>query len=217
MASEIILIRHAQASFGAGDYDRLSALGHEQARALGQALRRQGVAPGAVFIGGQRRHRETFEGLGLDVAPVVHEGLNEFDFHGLLGAFFRDRPEPDGLWVDRRSHFRALREAVLAWQAGEIADPPESWESFCARVEAAREAMASAGGSVLAVSSGGAIAQMLRAALDAPAEQMIRLQLQMKNAAVSRLLVTRSGLYLTGFNETPHIDAANAARLLTYS
>ncbi|RMD93482.1 MAG: histidine phosphatase family protein [Alphaproteobacteria bacterium] len=217
MATEIILIRHAQASFGAGDYDRLSALGREQARALGQALKRQGVAPEAAFIGAQRRHRETWEGLGFDLAPQVHEGLNEFDFHGLLAAFFRDRPEPEGLWEDRRSHFRALRDAALAWQAGEIAAPPESWEGFCARVEAAREAMAAAGSAVLAVSSGGAIAQMLRAALEAPPAQMIRLQLQMKNAAVSRLLVTRSGLHLTGFNETPHIDAANAARLLTYS
>ncbi|MEC8667907.1 MAG: histidine phosphatase family protein, partial [Pseudomonadota bacterium] len=31
----LYLIRHGQASFGADDYDVLSPIGHEQARALG--------------------------------------------------------------------------------------------------------------------------------------------------------------------------------------
>lgn len=65
---EIILIRHAQASFGAADYDVLSDLGHEQARALGRALKRQGVEPDKVFTGAQRRHRETFKG-DAETAP----------------------------------------------------------------------------------------------------------------------------------------------------
>ena len=34
--SELILVRHAQASFGEDDYDRLSVLGHQQARWLGE-------------------------------------------------------------------------------------------------------------------------------------------------------------------------------------
>ena len=33
--SELILIRHAQASFGEENYDKLSDLGHKQARLLG--------------------------------------------------------------------------------------------------------------------------------------------------------------------------------------
>ena len=52
MSQMFHLIRHAQASFGAADYDNLSELGHRQSAALGAALKRQGVVPDAVFIGG---------------------------------------------------------------------------------------------------------------------------------------------------------------------
>ncbi len=217
--TEIVLIRHAQASFGAADYDVLSGLGHRQAQALGLALRRQGCAPDAIFTGAQRRHRETWEGLaeglGLDMVPLVHEGLNEFDFAGLLAAH---HPEglPEAARRDRRTHFRTLRDTVLDWQRDEVVDPPESWAAFAGRVAAARDALSAAGARVLAVSSGGAIAQMVAMTLDTPPAQMIRLQLQMKNCAVTRLIATRRGHVLHTFNETPHIDV-EAAELLTYS
>ncbi|MBD3680198.1 MAG: histidine phosphatase family protein [Rhodobacteraceae bacterium] len=218
----LTVIRHAQASFGAANYDLLSDLGHRQSRALGQALVRQGVKPDHLFIGAQRRHRETLEGiceaLGFDAGTAhVHEGLNEFDFKGLLEARFREGGAPEGMHSDRRTHFRTLRDTVLAWQRDEITDPPESWEAFAARVRAARESMQKAGGAVLAVSSGGAIAQMITEVIDAPSPQMIRLQLQMKNCAVTRFIAGREVLYLHCFNETPHIDAATEADLLTYS
>ena len=218
----VALLRHAQASFGATDYDVLSPLGHEQARAAGRALAAQGLRPARLFTGSQRRHRETLEGvaegLGLDAGQAeVHPGLDEFDFRGLLDARFRDGGAPEGMHEDRRAHFRTLRETVLAWQRDEIDAPPERFAAFAARVRGARDAMAGAGEDVLAVSSGGPISEMIRSVLDAPPEQMIALQLQTRNCGLSRLFSARSGLFLAGFNETPHIDAANEARLLTYS
>jgi broad specificity phosphatase PhoE len=42
---ELVLLRHAQASFGAADYDVLSDLGHRQSLALGEALAMQGLRP----------------------------------------------------------------------------------------------------------------------------------------------------------------------------
>ena len=43
--AELYLIRHAQASFGAENYDQLSDLGHQQSQSLGKALADQGVSP----------------------------------------------------------------------------------------------------------------------------------------------------------------------------
>lgn len=217
------LIRHAQASFGADDYDKLSDLGHRQSAALGAALKRQGVVPDAVFIGAQRRHRETWEGIAsaMDAPgdPVVLPGLNEFDFAGLLEARYATRGDrPDNIHTDRRTHFRALRDTVLEWQRGEIANPPETWDTFSARVRAARQAIADSGAKTpLAISSGGAIGQTIREIVDAPPDQMIALQLQVKNCAVARIVLSRGKAWLNGFNETPHIDAANQAEMLTYS
>ena len=41
--SELILIRHAQASFGHENYDNLSELGHDQATLLGTLFDRQNI------------------------------------------------------------------------------------------------------------------------------------------------------------------------------
>jgi len=218
----LLLIRHAQASFGAADYDKLSELGHAQSRALGQALKTLGLVPDAVCLGAQRRHAETWEGinqaLGHTAPPRILPGFNEFDFGGLLEARYAGRPRPDNLHTDRRAHFKALRETVLEWQRGEITDPPESYAAFTARVRAARaEAMREGHETVLVVSSGGAIGQTVGEIMGAPADAMIRLQLQIKNCAMSRLIITPRAAHLSSFNETPHITAANEARLLTYS
>ena len=70
---ELYLIRHAQASFGAEDYDKLSELGHEQSVALGKALSQHGVMPEAWVMGDMRRHRETLEGIarGMGVQTLA--------------------------------------------------------------------------------------------------------------------------------------------------
>lgn len=221
--THILLVRHGQASFGAADYDVLSEIGHEQARALGESLALMGQPrPRRVYRGAQRRHAETLAGLAppLGIPPVeaiIHEGLNEFDARGLILA----RLGPDGLSgemrSDRRAYFRMMRDTVLAWQRDEIDSPPESWTAFSDRVAAALDAMRSEPGPVLAVSSGGAISRILADVLNAPAAQMIHLQLQMKNCAVSRLAAGLSGLFLQSFNETPHLCASADTRLLTYS
>lgn len=219
--AELWLVRHAQASFGAADYDKLSDLGHEQSRALGAALKAFGMVPDAVFIGAQRRHRETWEGInaafGMSAAPEVLPGFNEFDFKGLLDARYAGKERPTDLHTDRRTHFKMLRETVLEWQQDDIISPPERFADFSGRVREARQRAVQGGQRVMVVSSGGAIGQSVAEVMDAPADAMIRLQLQIKNCSITRLIVTPSGTeHLSTFNETPHIDAANT-RFLTYS
>lgn len=220
--AELWLIRHAQASFGAADYDKLSDLGHEQSRELGLALTALGAKPDAVFIGAQRRHRETWEGintaLGFTSVPGILPGFNEFDFGGLLNARYRGKERPNTLHTDRTLHFKTLRETVLEWQRGEIIDPPEPYEDFAARVRNARgQAVAGDAEQVIVVTSGGAIGQTVAEVMGAPADAMIRLQLQIKNCSVSRIIITPRGSHLSTFNETPHITATNIAQMLTYS
>jgi broad specificity phosphatase PhoE len=220
---EIYLVRHAQASFGADDYDQLSELGYRQSEALGFALKRQGVRPASLVVGGQKRHAQTMEGIlrGMaleDQKLEQHTGLNEFDFKGLLAARFRAGGAPEGMSSDRKAHFRTLRETVLEWAEDRIEEPPESWSEFVGRVKEARNFLASfSNGPVLAVSSGGAIGQMVRLCLNAPAEQQIRLQLQIRNCGVTRFFASEDDIFLSGFNETPHIDAENRGEFLTYS
>ena len=86
----LYLVRHGQASFGADDYDQLSALGRQQAVRLGQYLRPklQEKPLEAVLMGSLKRHRQTWEGIaegaGLPHTPTVWPGLNEYDSHALI-------------------------------------------------------------------------------------------------------------------------------------
>ena len=59
----IVLVRHAQASFGAEDYDKLSPLGHQQSDWLAQYFRDHELRFDRVFRGSLRRHRETTQAV----------------------------------------------------------------------------------------------------------------------------------------------------------
>ena len=59
--SQILLVRHGQASWGAADYDVLSELGERQSFVLGEALAVRGVRPDLLVRGSMRRHRQTTE------------------------------------------------------------------------------------------------------------------------------------------------------------
>ncbi len=219
--AELILIRHAQASFGTADYDVLSERGHRQSAALGLALKAHGTVPAAAYRGDMRRHRETLDGIagGLGSAPEPHvlPGLNEFDFRAVLDARFGG-DLPPGLHDDRKTHFRALRETIRLWQNDEIDGVPERFGAFRERVLGAVDTMTESGaGTVVAVSSGGPIAFVVATVLGAPPATMIELQLQMKNCAVTRIVFTPRRRFLHTFNETPHIDAETTAEYLTYS
>jgi broad specificity phosphatase PhoE len=218
----LYLIRHGQASFGADDYDVLSPVGHEQAEALGQWFATQGITPDLVAHGTLRRQKETLDGiqkgLGIDLTPEEHAGLDEYDFGGLLKAKYAAGGAPDGMMTDHKSHFRTLRSTVAEWQRDEIPNPPEMWGDFTTRVDTACRALMRDGAeTVFAVSSGGAISQAISALLETPGVHQTKMQLQMKNTAVNRFVFTPRSTYFHGFNETPHITAANADRLLTYA
>ncbi|TDK45111.1 histidine phosphatase family protein [Antarcticimicrobium luteum] len=218
--AELLVIRHAQASFGAGDaasYDRLSDLGHKQAEVAGRALRETGWVPDRLITGTLTRQKETLRSMGFDAAPQTHPGWNEYDFHDLLDARFGGEM-PDLVREDRKTHFRTLRETILEWQAGGLSGARESWSDFTARVEAARAfATAEPVERVLVISSGGAIGQLVAASLEAPPKQMIALNLQIKNTSITRFVFSGSRFFLHEFNTTPHFAPPGAADLLTYS
>src|SRR5689334_5584389 len=95
--SELFLIRHGQASFGAADYDELSELGHRQARWLGEYFREREIVPQYVVTGTLKRHRQTLDaiaaGLGMPLAADSDAGWNECAFQTLVDAFAAQYPE----------------------------------------------------------------------------------------------------------------------------
>lgn len=224
--AQLILVRHGQASFGSDNYDKLSPLGHRQAEAVGRSLAQRGICPDLWACGTMVRQAETLAGIqrGLGItSPVdhtVHAGLDEYDFTALLDARFATGTAPDGIHTDRKVHFKNLRDTVALWQKDGIAHPPERWSRFVARTRQARLDLTAVNDAqtVLAVSSGGAIAQIVADVLGAPAATQTELQLQMKNAAMTTLIFSanKGVCYVHAFNETPFVTA-ETQDLLSYS
>lgn len=215
--AELMVVRHAQASFGADDYDRLSDLGHRQSALLGEYLKAAGRVPDRLIAGTLTRQRETLASMGFDAASESHAGFNEYDFHDLLTVKFSG-DVPDMAMSDRKTHFRTLRETVLEWQDGGLEGAKESWMDFEARVAAARAFAADTEARrVLVVSSGGAIGELVRSAMGAPKRQMLELNLQIRNTGVTRFAFSSRGMGLMEFNALPHVTPDLAAEMTTYS
>ncbi len=112
----LFLMRHAQAAGSAprGDADRpLTAYGTAQAAALGEWLRAQPVQPATALVSDARRTRQTFEGLGLALAPQLRADLYLAGAEHLLAAL-RAAPPGPVLLVGHNPGIAALAHALLA-------------------------------------------------------------------------------------------------------
>ncbi|MGB7318695.1 MAG: histidine phosphatase family protein [Planktotalea sp.] len=215
--AELLIIRHGQASFGQDNYDVLSELGHAQSRAVGALLRELDWVPDRLVTGSLERQKDTLSSMGFSQAPEVHEGLNEYDFGDLLNARFKG-DVPDIVKGDRKTHFRTLRETVFDWQDDAFDGASETYGAFAARVEAARKFASDTDAKrVLVVSSGGVIGQMTSVALGASKREMMNLNLQIKNTAMTRFMFSGKAFSLHEFNATPHFMTPSGAQLLSYS
>ncbi|MGI8523544.1 MAG: histidine phosphatase family protein [Nocardioides sp.] len=206
----MLLVRHGQASFGADDYDVLSATGWAQSRVLGRFLR--DLTPGAVLHGDMRRQRETAEamteGAGWDVVPEVDPGWNEFDHIGVISR----APELAAELSDRRAFQRAFVEATARWSGGAHDDEyDETWVAFVTRIRGALDRTCARNGVSVVSSSGGPIAVACATLVDpeASADELPRLwnafNTVSANAAVTRVLVGSTGRRMLTFNEHTHL------------
>lgn len=220
----LYLVRHGQASFGADDYDQLSARGREQAVRLGQFWRERGLAFDAVITGTLRRHTQTLEGIaeGLQVTPEVLQmpGLNEYDSHALITAIHpQPLPRPDTPELYRH-HFRLLCDALAQWMAGVISPQGmPTWNEFSAGVRAALDHVRQhhTGQNVLLVSSGGPISTAVGEVLGTAPEVTIALNMRIRNSAVTEFSVSPKRLMLQTFNTLPHLNEAPHLDWITHA
>ncbi|HUK05167.1 MAG TPA: histidine phosphatase family protein [Burkholderiales bacterium] len=223
--AELVLVRHAQASFGADDYDKLSELGWRQSRWLGEYFAERGARFDRVVRGSLRRHAETLagiaEGMGRALPADEDERLNEYQADALLRAHMGRSGGQQAFQKerDRREHFRVLREAMYAWTDGVLEVGEEHrFDGFRARVLEALAAMRSgAARRVLVVSSGGPISTMLAEVLGMPLRGVVDLNLQTRNTGITELAAGASRIHCVSFNNVPHLDRPDRAGSLTYS
>ena len=212
---EITLVRHGQANSAATDeagYDKLSELGHQQARWLGDWMSAHDGPFDQVFCGILRRQRETTLGLGYD-APTIDERLNEIAYYDLTAEM-----EQTGLSEARTSpdDFATRFPATLtAWRDGKIKGR-ESFDDYGARVRAVINEAAQPGKRILCVTSGGIIARAVAHILHLDIPQMAQIALPILNTSVHRIHVTPQGPILATFNGAPHLDHSDRLAARTH-
>ena len=229
--SELFLIRHAQASFGSDNYDRLTEAGHRQAMVLGEYFNERRFEFDHFVCGTLQRHQQTLEGIvnhqpgNKPSTTLVLEGLNEYDFETLIPSYCRQYPHDVLVCAhrtapaDQKAYYRLLRQVLLAWSSDEIEDLSCSWHEFVERVRVAQgrvQQLASGNSRIVAVSSGGAISVFIGLVLGLAPAVMINLNLQMRNTGISHFFFNRSSMQLSSFNGVPHLDQPDLNLLMTY-
>ncbi|RKG71428.1 histidine phosphatase family protein [Corallococcus exercitus] len=226
----LYFIRHGQASFGAADYDKLSDVGVQQARVLGEALRSRLPKVDAVVTGTMLRHLETAEsclvGLGQRVGVQTMEGFNEFDHVEIVERHTPRYADPAVMQEElaatkdpRRAFQEVFTQAVGRWVAGgHDSEYRESWSAFKKRcLEALATLVASLGPSrtALVFTSGGPITAISQDLLGIPDEHAFRTNWTLANCGVTKVLYSERGRYLSTLNEHGHFEGEHRA-LITY-
>jgi broad specificity phosphatase PhoE len=210
--SVVLLVRHGQASFGSGDYDRLSPVGECQSRLLGRALAAQGVTPGPVVAGTMRRQYDTAalaaREAGWNIEVKSDPAWNEFDLDAVVHVA-RDHPAA----TDSAAFQVALEAGLRDWAAcGPLPGPSETHPGFSARVDRALHGLVAGMGAretAVVSTSAGVISWIASGLLGRGVEEWIRLNRVCVNAAVTKIVVGRRGMSLVSFNEHGHVAPKN--------
>lgn len=233
--SEIILVRHGQASFGAESYDKLSELGVEQVRELARHWQATGDRFDHIVSGQLLRQRETAAELlplvaGTPASPEIHPSFNEYNGDPLMQIYLRTHAASEGFanvdWPIRDSRlFQKVFEAATAkWIAGELLPDAqdtgfEYWEAFQERVHSGLNQLMeqhTGGRRILLSTSGGVIAMALQRVLDFPDQQVIATNWMVHNSSVTKIRYGNGKVSLTQFNSLPHLERSELQHMITY-
>jgi broad specificity phosphatase PhoE len=221
----VLLVRHGQASFGSGDYDVLSEVGHRQAEVVVASLAERGYRPDRLISGTLRRQRETAAAFVAGGAPdlEIEPRWDEFDSEDVLhhhsDAAIRLQAHPEGETLTNRAFQAALEPALAEWVAHAERSPAgQTWPQFSGAGTAALTDLASqltAGETAVVITSGGTIAALLGNLWGAPVELFSPLNRVLVNASVTKLAVGSTGVNVISFNDHSHLESVDRA-LVTY-
>lgn len=228
--SDIFFIRHAQASFGAANYDKLSEKGIQQAKDLGKYLAQEEWHFDQVFCGPLERQIHTcdeVEKAYIEKALIFPQRqiLLELKEHSATEAMkmalprlIENDPFVQKLQEDAAKNHERVKGNTMkifqyfmeGWVNGKIEVPEyESWKAF--RI-AVREGLAKIlnkvekGQKVAAFTSGGTISCILAESLKmTDEERIVAMNLSIRNTAINQWKYSRGQFNLFSLNHLPHL------------
>ncbi len=229
--SKIYLIRHAQASFLADNYDNLSDKGNLQSEALGQYFATNDIHFDKVFIGKLKRHQQTFDGFnkayiskGIELPKPLslkelneHHALNALQFY--YDDFLAQNHTAKKLHQEAQKHPEIKQKKTVqifalflkAYASGKYAENHEtiqSWSSFRKQTKKGMTCILEQvenGETIGVFTSGGTKSTIIGDCLNISEEKISELNLVIRNTSFSQLLFSNNKLNILSLNETPHL------------
>ncbi len=201
--STLVLVRHAQSTTFEKDSDRLTAVGEQQAVALGEFWRTRNIRFDEVYTGTLQRHTHTAELAGFHQFEPRPE-FNEYDAGGILRAGGQHGPAKDN-----RELQKLFDTLMPQWIAGALQAPGvETWAEFHERVERGFRRIVEAVGPsrrVVVFTSGGPIGVAVQTVVGSKEAMAIELNWRIRNCSLTEFIFTRDRISLDSFNTTPHL------------
>ena len=223
--STLLFIRHAQASFGADDYDQLSELGYAQADHLAEWFKNQPRQPDRIICGPCKRHYQSAEAtlrLWPETLqdPEIIEERDEFDAFQLFGWLMQRDDDPRceqlrNLMLNRhkgngRELGKLLEALTLEWARGEFVVPNmPTWAETRKRMKTGIQKIRTSirsGEHVAVFTSGGPVGVAIGHALDLSDEKTMKMCWAVYNASINRFFVSGSEFNLDSINDLPHLQ-----------
>lgn len=231
--SEIYFFRHAQASYMAANYDKLSPKGETQSEILGKYLANKNIVFDQTFVGTLRRQKQTldivsacFKEKAIELLnPEILDLLNEHhgpralkhSYEQLLKEdqqvkqWFQETQDDPTLMGKRT--MTIFNYFMKKWVNGEIVvnhPEVESWDHFRRRVKTGLAIILEKTGPKTTVgvfTSGGVISAITAEALGLEDQTKVaELNYAVRNTSVSRFLYSNGEFNLLSFNEVPHLE-----------
>lgn len=223
----IYLVRHGQASFFNSNYDKLTDLGILQSKLVGRTLSDRLFSPKIITSGSLYRHQETakycLKEINLNIEPTISTNWNEYNHTELISKFNPEYADFGKLNNDIRSHPVPLKklqdilnQSIIDWMENKH-NYSVSWQDFKENAWGELENLASKLSSrenALVFTSGGPISAIVMKALKLNDRQFIDLQNRVINTSITKILIGKSGLSVSTYNDYSHLE--NDFNLVTY-
>ena len=227
----IYLVRHGQASFGAESYDKLSSVGEEQAKYLGQYLKEILKEEPYVVSGSMQRHQQTAH-ISLNESfpqAQIHtnSAWNEFNHQQVFERYDAKFANPEELKKQLSKSNNpyvflsdVFGHAVKRWVSNEYHDYDESWLDFQNRVtgaltELCNELANTQPRYAVVYTSGGVISALVGKLLDLSVEKTFGLTWSIANTSFTTLRLVGHEPQLLSLNEHHYLKAIDQ-KLLTW-
>jgi broad specificity phosphatase PhoE len=198
--STLTVVRHGQARPFQKNSDSLSETGEQQARALAEYWKREGIEFDEILSGSLTRHCQT-AALAVDRPARIVPDWNEYDAEGIMRGY-----PPPSSFPDNRAFQKTFEIAMARWLEG-VSDGAESFATFRDRVLRGLRTIQQGASNrkVVLFTSGGPIGVLVQTALNAPDRAFLDVNWRVRNCSVSEFVFSSDRLSLDSFNTVPHL------------